>query len=123
MLKLSTIHRRILKQIKKYPNGISTEALIKINNNKLGIEFLLSELKVEKYLSQLISEEDKLRKAFDLDVQEYTGDWVLTNKALAYLENDKLEFKLKIVNRLIGFMIGIATAFSGQFLIHIIFQQ
>lgn len=114
MSNISYIHCKLLKQIKKYPDGISTEELIKINNGHCGIEFVLSELKADMYLTRLISEEDKISKAFGLEVSEYTGDWILTNKALAYLENDKLEIGLKIFNRLIGFVLGIFATLLAQ---------
>lgn len=121
MLKITPIHQKILKQIKKHPNGISTEELIQINSNNSGINHILFELKDEKYLSRLISEEDNLRKAFDLKIVEYSGNWILTDKALAYLTNHKLEFKFKLINAIIGFASGIATTIIAEAIILLIF--
>lgn len=121
MLNVTPMHHKILKQIKKYPKGISSEELIQKNNNNSGINHILTELKNENYLSRLASEEDTLRKYFDLDVVEYSGNWILTDKALAYLENHKLEFKFKIINSLIGFASGVATTILAEVIIMLIF--
>lgn len=121
MLDITPMHHKILKQIKKYPNGISSELLIQYNNDNSGVNHILTELKNENYLSRLASEEDTLRKFFDLDIIEYSGNWILTDKALAYLENHKLEFKFKIINSLIGFASGVATTILAETILMLIF--
>lgn len=121
MYKLPALHRKILKQVRKNSDGISTERLIKINKKHSGIEFVLSELKDEKYLSQLISQDDKIAQAMELEVKEYTGDWIITNKGLAYLRNNKIEFVINAVNRLLGFVAGIISTFLIEITIYLIF--
>lgn len=122
MYDLSVLQCKILKQIKKSPNGISTEELVTKNDNDDSIKYILSELQNEDCVSRLISSDDKIRKAFGLESGNYTGNWIITDKGLACLKNNKLELKLKIINRLVGFIFGVATTFLGQFFIRLIFR-
>lgn len=120
MFEITPLHNKLIKQIKKYPKGISTDLLLKKNKNNNGVQFLLRELKQENYVTQLISEDDKLRQVMELDISEYTGDWVVTDKAMAYITNKKLEKKLIIFNRFIGFLTGVISTILIEILLSFI---
>lgn len=120
MTKLNKMQQSVLKQIKKQPQGISSDELINLNGKSSGTIFILEQLQKDEYLSRLPSQGDRVREVMGLENIGNTGDWIITDKALAYLQNNKLESKSKLINRLIGFIFGAATTVLAQILLHII---
>lgn len=114
MSELNILKQKLLKKIKKYPQGISNHKIIKPNDKQSGIEYALKELEDEEYLSRLISTDDKITQAFGIEINKFTGDWILTEKGKAYLKNNKIEHSTKIVNTLIGFVSGIVATILAE---------
>lgn len=120
MFEPSAIHRKLMKQIQKHPNGISTENLANKGKDISVIKYVLDELKQESYVSRLISQDDKIAQTFGLENQEYSGDWVLTDKALSYLQNKKIEWKNNLFNQFMGFIFGIISTLVTQYIISLL---
>lgn len=110
----------ILKKIRKFPNGMSPEqlkkAFAKKSQNESGVETALSELVKEGFLKRTESDEDRVRGVLDLPVNEFTGDYLLTNKAYAYLTNQNFENGIRLRDAFWGFVTGVVSAFLIQLL-------
>ena len=108
----------VLKQVKKYPNGVSKENLIHdlhLGKNN-GIDTVLSELVKDGFLERTESEDDKARRVMNLPVTEFTGDYVPTDKAYACLTNRNYELRIRIVIGCASYIAGILSTLICQHL-------
>lgn len=108
---VNDFQRNLLKKIRKYPEGASKDELIKKYKQESGVETALTELVKGGFLERTESEEDKARRVMQLSVTEYTGDYLLTDKANAFLTNHRFSLYLKTANYLAGLFSGILLAF------------
>lgn len=123
MPELDRIHCRVLKYINKHPQGISTETLEKKFNKKIGLTYILNNLLEQEYLSRLTSREDTLRHSMGLESVGNTGDWIVSDKGLAYLKNKKVKILYDLIKRLEGFAAGIIATILSELIIWYVISQ
>ena len=116
---VNDFQRVLLVKIRKHPEGLSREKLIKIYKQESGVDTALAELVKDGFLERTESEEDKTRKVMGLPVTEFSGDYLLTDKANAFLSDHKYSLYFKTANYLAGLISGALIDFLIAMIIKI----
>ena len=119
MNELNELQIKLLKEIKKHPDGISTVQLHKVFGEDSGIVHCLDELKKDKYLTQLESQDDKISKAFQIQNVDFSGDWIITDKGNAFLSNQAIVFNKSLIISIISFFAGVLSALLVEIVVKV----
>ncbi|MDE6021186.1 MAG: hypothetical protein K2H01_09375 [Ruminococcus sp.] len=121
MENLSALEIKYIKKIKKHSGKISPEQVSEILGTHA--EYILKSLREKAFVDRNPDKGDRIEMLMDFGedhVVDFHGEWVLTEKAYAFLEGHFLSMKLKFLSGFFGFILGVISTILAEYVVNLI---